>query len=150
MPSDRTVPYGAFNYVVEVDGGEAFGGFSDVSGINTEITMAEYRTGRDTENHVRKVPGIHKVGDVTLKRGIINSADIWPWISEVRKYGYSKKRDVIVKLRDESGQAVQQWKLIKTAPTKYTGPTLAAKGGTDVAIEELVLSVEGLEIEPAN
>ena len=71
--ADRTTPYGAFNYIVSFDGGEIFGGFSDVSGIGSEIKIAEYRNGNEKENHVRKVPGTHTVGDTTLKRGIVNS-----------------------------------------------------------------------------
>ena len=70
--ANRSTPYGAFNFIVNFDGAEVFGGFSDVSGIGTELTVAEYRNGNDRENHVRKVAGIHKVGDVTLKRGILN------------------------------------------------------------------------------
>jgi phage tail-like protein len=148
MPSDRPVPYGAFNFLVEFIGGQGqiMGGFSDVSGINTELTMADYRAGNDPENHVRKVPGVHKVGDVTLKRGIVDSSDFWTWISETRTHGYSKKRDVVITLRDEAGTAVQWWKLFKVAPMKYAGPSLAAKGGGEVAMEELVLSAEGLEV----
>ena len=55
--ANRDTPYGAFNFVVNFDGGDTFGGFSDVSGIGTEITVAEYRNGNEKENHVRKVPG---------------------------------------------------------------------------------------------
>ena len=91
MP-DRTTPYGAFNFLVNLNGpvgaDSPLGGFSDVSGLVTEITVAEYRNGNEPENHVRKVPGIHKVGDVTLKRGIVNSADLWDWINQVRRTGY--------------------------------------------------------------
>ena len=75
--ANRTTPYGAFNYLVNFDGGEVFGGFSDVSGIGTEVTVAEYRNGNEKENHVRKVAGIHKVSDVTLKRGILNSKSLF-------------------------------------------------------------------------
>ena len=57
---DYPIPYGAFNYIVEFDSQEMFGGFSDVSGLGTELTIAEYRNGNDVENHVRKIPGIHK------------------------------------------------------------------------------------------
>ena len=71
--ANRDTPYGAFNFTVSFDGGETFGGFSDVSGIGTELTVAEYRNGNEKENHVRKVPGVHKVSDVTLKRGIVDS-----------------------------------------------------------------------------
>jgi phage tail-like protein len=146
MP-DRQVPYGTFNYLVNFDGSDIFGGFSDVSGLSTEITMAEYRNGNEAENHVRKVPGVHKVGDVTFKRGIIDSKALWAWIKETRTVGYAAQKMVTVVLQDESHQPVQKWVLQGCKPMKYTGPTLAGKGGTDVAMEELVLSVEGLEIE---
>jgi phage tail-like protein len=148
MANDRTFPYGAFNYLVNLNGGVApdsvLGGFSDVSGIGTEMTIAEYRTGADPLNHVRKVPGIHKTSDVTLKRGIVNSSDLWAWIAQVRKEGPAAKREVVITLRDEAGSDVQSWKLRGAVPLKYTGPTLAGKGGGDVAMEELVLSAEEL------
>lgn len=143
--ADRTAPYGAFNFLVEVDGGDIFGGFSDVSGIGTELTIAEYREGNDRENHVRKIPGVHKVTDVTLKRGIVDSSSMWEWIRESRTQGPAAQRNVTITLLDESRQAVQRWILRGVVPMKYTGPTLAAKGGGDVAMEELVLSAEGLD-----
>lgn len=148
----RTTPYGAFNFLVKIadvtaNAEEPLGGFSDVSGISNEMTIAEYRNGNDKENHVRKVPGIHKVGDVTLKRGIVNSRDLWKWISDARRIGPEAKKEVVITLRDEAGRPVQSWKLRGVVPMKYTGPTLAAKGGGDVAMEELVLSAEGLDLE---
>ena len=147
MP-ERTAPYSAFNFRVSFTGQEVVGGFSDVSGLGTEITIAEYRNGNDVVNHVRKVPGTHKVSDVTLKRGVINSEDLWAWIAEVREQGVSAQRNVTVTLMDESGNtAVQSWKLQGVVPIKFTGPTLAAKGGGEVAMEELVLSAEGLVVE---
>lgn len=149
MP-DRTTPYGAFNFLVNLNGPvgpeEPLGGFSDVSGLGTEMTVAEYRNGNDPENHVRKVPGVHKVADVTLKRGIVSSGDLWEWIDNTRRTGVLAQRDVVITLRDESGADVQSWTLRGVIPLKYTGPTLAAKGGGDVAMEELVLSAEALEL----
>ena|SRR5688572_3905626 len=150
--ADRTTPYGAFNFQVDLQGvtagpGAPLGGFSDVSGLSSELTMAEYRNGNEKENHVRKVPGVHKVGDVTLKRGLVNSTDLWNWISAVRRNGYDEKKTVVITLCNEAGAPVQKWTLTKAAPMKYTGPTLAAKGGGDVAMEELVLSSEGMESE---
>jgi phage tail-like protein len=150
MP-ERTTPYGAFNFLVNLNGPvgpqEPLGGFSDVSGLGTEITVAEYRNGNEPENHVRKVPGVHKVSDVTLKRGIVNSSDLWAWIEDVRRNGRSKQRDVVITLRDEAGKDVESWTLRGVIPMKWTGPTLAAKGGGDVAMEELVLSSEALEFK---
>ncbi len=146
MASNREVPYGTFNFMVNFVDSDIIGGFSDVSGLSSEITMAEYRNGNEKENHVLKVPGIHKVGDVTFKRGIIDSKTLWAWIKDTRTIGYAAKKDVNVVLMDESHTPVQKWVLQGCKPMKYTGPTLAGKGGTDVAMEELVLSVEGLEI----
>ena len=144
--SDRTAPYGAFNYVVNFDGGELFGGFSDVSGIGTEITVAEYRDGNEKENHVRKVAGVHKVSDVTLKRGIVKFDDLFKWIGEARTKGPAAQKSIVITLHDELQKPVMSWLLRGVIPMKYTGPTLAGKGGGDVAMEELVLSAEALEM----
>jgi len=145
--ANRTTPYGAFNYLVNFDGGETFGGFSDVSGIGTEVTVAEYRNGNEKENHVRKVAGVHKVSDVTCKRGIVNSKSLWDWIAATRVSGPAAQRTVTVTLLDEAQSPVQSWILRGVIPMKYTGPTLAGKGGGEVAMEEIVLSAEGFEIE---
>ena len=145
--ANRTTPYGAFNFVVNFDGGEILGGFSDVSGIGTEMKIAEYRNGNDKENHVRKVGGIHKVSDVTLKRGIVNSLALFQWVKAARTQGPGAQRSVNILLLDEAQNPVQSWILRGVLPVKYTGATLAAKGGGDVAMEELVLSSEGLEME---
>ena len=143
----RDTPYGAFNFQVDIGNGVA-GGFSDVSGLVTEMTVAEYRNGNDAENHVRKIPGVHKVGDVTLKRGLVGSNDLFAWINETRTAGYTAKRTVVIHLLDEARNGpVATWRLQGAMPLKYTGPTLVGKGGGDVAMEELVLSCEGYQVE---
>lgn len=144
----RDTPYGVFNYLVNLGDGsesEVQGGFSEVSGLNAEVTVAEYRNGNDPVNYVKKIPAIHKAGDVTLKRGVIGADNIYNWLEQIRNGDVTAKRDVIVKLKNEdpaSSSAVVTWKLVKAMPIKWTGPTLTAKGGSDVAMEELVLSVE--------
>ncbi len=145
--AERITPYGAFNFVVNFDGGEEFGGFSDVSGIGTEVTVAEYRAGNDKENHVRKVAGVHKVSDVTLKRGIVNFDSLWSWIDATRTAGPAAQKTVAVTLLDEAHNPIRTWLLRGCIPMKYTGATLAAKGGGEVAMEEIVLSAEGFEIQ---
>lgn len=143
----RDTPYGAFNFTVDLGTGVA-GGFSDVSGLVTEMTVSEYRNGSDAENHVRKIPGVHKVGDVTLKRGLIGSLELFDWMKQTRTDGYKAKRTVVIHLQDEARSGpVATWRLQGAMPLKYTGPTLAGKGGGDVAMEELVLSVEGYVVE---
>ena len=143
----RDTPYGAFNFQVDLGSGVA-GGFSDVSGLVTEMTVAEYREGKDAENHVRKIPGVHKVGDVTLKRGLVGSKDLFDWINAARTDGFKAKRIVTITMLDEARAGpVATWRLQGVIPLKYTGPTLAGKGGGDVAMEELVLSCEGYLVE---
>jgi phage tail-like protein len=150
----RTAPYPAYNYLVNLSGPrdpeKLLGGFSDVSGLTTETHISEYRDGNEAESHVRKVPGSHKVGDVTLKRGVVDSSDLWDWISQTQTTGILAQRDVVITLRDEANNSVQSWKLRNVVPMKYSGPTLAGKGGGEVAMEELVLAAEGFEIAPAS
>ncbi len=153
MAQFRETPYGVFNYLVNLDDGtegEVAGGFSEVSGLNAEVTVAEYRNGNSAVNYVNKVSALHKTGDVTLKRGVIGAGNIYEWLEEVRGGNVMSKRDVTIKLKNEdptSSAAVVTWKLRGAMPIKWTGPTLTAKGGSDVAMEELVLSVEHIEQE---
>jgi phage tail-like protein len=153
---NRTVPYPSYNYIVNFnaqgsrDPESALGGFSDVAGLKTELHIAEYRNGNDKNPHVHKYPGVHTVGDVTLKRGLVDSTDLWDWITTARTTGADAQRDVTITLRNEANQDVQIYKLFSAVPKGYTGPTLSGKGTGDLAIEELVLAAEGLEILPPN
>lgn len=97
--------------------------------------------------HIQKIDGIHKVGDVTLKRGVVDSSCLWNWISQVRHSGDASENDVIITRLVAANRPIQAWKLRNAKPKKYTGPPLGGKGG-DVAMEELVLSAEAIEIAP--
>jgi phage tail-like protein len=149
--ADRTTPYLGFNFIVALVPGSGgvgtpIGGFSDVSGLQTEITVAEYRAGNYPENHGDKYPSIYKTGDVTLKRGLVKNPDISTWLEQVRTTGVAaKKSSVVITLLDETHQPVASWTLRSVMPIKSVGPALAAKGGADVAMEELVLSAEKIE-----
>lgn len=148
MATVRDNPYGAFNFLVVLggdqgSGSEVVGGFSDVSGITTEIDYAEYRNGNEMFNTVRKIPNTHKQEDVTLKRGVIGSTDIFDWVKSVAD-GNKDTRNIDVILLDEARETVATWHLRNAQPKKWTGPALAAKGGTEVAMEEFVLCHEGI------
>jgi phage tail-like protein len=149
MPTFRDIPYSAFNFLVELESGqgkEVSAGFSDVSGLSAEVTVAEYRSGNEANNYVRKIPGINKASDVTLKRGVTGSENIWQWLKEAKSGSPTVKRDVTIKLLSEDREVVVvTWLLRGAIPIKWTGPSLAAKGGGDVAMEELVLSIESIE-----
>jgi phage tail-like protein len=148
-------PFGAFNFQVKSKIGnnnpaDPQAGFQEVSGIGMEVTEAEYRVGNYAENHVRKVSGLHKVTDVTLKRGVIGTKDLFDWIDEVRQGRVGDAiadSTVTIYLMDETGQnQVMYWTLKGAKPKSYKGVTLNAKGGTEVAIEELVLSCEKIDV----
>jgi phage tail-like protein len=152
MATFRETPYSAFNFQVELEpgqGAEVQAGFAEVSGLNAEVTIAEYRNGNSAVNYVSKVLGIHKAGDVTLKRGVIGHQNLYEWLEIVRAGKVSEaKRNIVIKLMSEDrSEAVVAWKVRGAMPIKWTGPTLTAKGGGDVAMEELVLSVETIEQE---
>lgn len=152
MAVERSTPYNAFNFRVTVDrfgdAGSFTAGFQEISGLGNEITLAEYRNGNEAENHVRKIPGMNKATDVTLKRGVIGSLNIFTWIRETREGSQDVRRPVTIELMNEAHtEAVMTWRLTNAVPMKYTGPTLNAKGGTDVAIEELVLACEKIDVE---
>jgi phage tail-like protein len=136
----RIDPYKNFNFLVEIDGISS-AGFSECSGLSLEVDVIEYREGGD--NVVRKLPGLRKVGDVTLKRGVINSGELENWIRNVAN-GVSDRRNCAVILLDEERNPVVRWILSDAFPRKWEGPHLNGKGN-DVAIESLTICCEGLE-----
>jgi phage tail-like protein len=144
----RDDPYGSYNFVVDLgDGADGVvAGFSDVSGLGTEITYAEYRNGNERSNHVRKIPTLSSAGDVTLKRGVIGDPRLFDWLKSVRD-GSPQPRTVTISLLDEAREIVASWRLTNAQPKKWVGPTLAAKGGGEVAMEELHLTVERVDFE---
>ena len=149
MATLRNNPYGAFNFLVSLGTGDetsVIAGFSDVSGLGTEINYSEYRNGNDAVNTVRKVPNTFKQEDVTLKRGLVGSTDLFQWVKEVRE-GADRRRSVTITLLDEARNPVSAFKLLNAQPKKWVGPTLAAKGGGEVAMEELHLTHEGIVYE---
>jgi phage tail-like protein len=145
----RAQPYGDQHFLVDLGTGNTGpeSSFSEVIIPGISIDVIEYRTGGDKENGVRKLPGLVKNGDVTLKRGIIGSLNLYDWINDVRNGDANARRTVTIQLLSEDLTTVAvTWKLLRAWPVKYTGPQLNGKG-TDVAMEEIVLAYERLEME---
>ena len=146
----RERPYVQFNFLVDLGTGSTDGpeaGFQEVSGIGMEVTVSEYRTGNARENGVMKITGLNKATDVTLKRGVIGSLNRYQWLHDIRSGNQNALRNVTVQLQNEDHTAVVlTWKLIRARIIKHTSGPLNAKG-TDVAMEELVLAYERLEME---
>jgi|SRR5271163_734950 len=154
MATKRTAPYPAYNYLVNLNlpngapkQTEPLGGFSELSGMKTELHISEYRDGNDKANYVHKYSGMHTTGDITLKRGVVDTSYLWAWITNARTNGPSAQQaGVTITLRDEANNPVQIYKLTNVTPKGYTGPGLSGKGAGDLAIEELVLAAETIEI----
>jgi phage tail-like protein len=150
MAVERDRPYVQFNFLVDLGSGVVEGphaGFQECSNIGMEVTVAEYRTGNMKENSVQKITGMNKMNDVTLKRGVIGSLDLYKWLDAIRNGDQTAFRTVIVSLQNEDHtKVVQIWKLLRARITKHVSGPLNAKG-TDVAIEELTLAYERLQME---
>jgi phage tail-like protein len=148
----RDNPYGSFNFLVSLGGqqgdgapGSVVGGFAEVSGLGMQVDYVEYRNGNERRLTPRKIPGLTKVTDVTLKRGVIGSSDLFAWLRAASQ-GEPEPRQVTITLVDEAGEAVVVWRLRNAQPAAWTGPHLRARHSA-VAIEELRLVCEGLEME---
>jgi len=146
----RDRPYTGFNFLVDLGDGVTEGpraGFQEVSGLGMEVTVVEYRNGNSKENNPIKLTGLSKVPDVTLKRGIIGTTDLYAWLDQIRNGDQGALRTVTIHLQNEDRtQVVMTWKLLRARIVKHTSGPFNAKG-SEVAIEEIVLAAERLEIE---
>jgi phage tail-like protein len=148
MAVQRDNPYGQFNFLVDLGLGAegTAAGFQECSGLGMEVTVIEYRNGNDPENNVRKITGLSKTNDVTLKRGIIGSLELFQWLREIADGSQTGVRTVRITLLAEDHAPVMTWILRRARIIKHTSGPFNAKG-TDVAIEEITLAYERLEIE---
>ena len=136
----RSDPYTAFNFTLTIDG-VPVGGFSEISGVNNENDKIDYREGAEAPT-VRKLPGLKKFGDITLKRGYTADDALWKWRKTVLD-GKTERHNGAIQLNDESGKKALRWEFSAAWPSKYSAPAFNAKTN-EVAIEELVLQVENL------
>ncbi|WP_166039717.1 phage tail protein [Sphingosinicella sp. YJ22] len=149
MAVQRDKPYGEQNFLVDLGDGltdEPDGAFSEVSGLDTWVDVTEYRSGAGRDSSPTKITGLARVADVTLKRGIIGTLRLYRWFNDVRNGDAGAIRTVTITLLAEDRTPVLVWKLIRARPVRYVAGSLNAEG-TDVAMEELVLAYERLEME---
>jgi phage tail-like protein len=146
----RDRPYVQFNFLVDLGTGNTDGpvaGFQECSNVGMEVTVAEYRTGNMKENSVQKITGMNKATDVTLKRGVIGSLDLYQWLDQIRNGDQAAYRTVTIQLQNEDHtNVVQTWTLLRARIVKHVSGPFNAKG-TDVAMEELTLAYERLTME---
>ena len=150
MAVQRDRPYLQFNFLVDLGTGVTDGpgaGFQECSEIGMSVDVIEYRNGNSKENSVQKLTGLNKATDVTLKRGIIGLLNLYQWLDQIRNGDQNAIRDVTIQLQNEDHTAVvMTWKLRRARIVKHVSGPLNAKGN-DVAIEEMTLAYERLEME---
>ena len=146
----RERPYAQFNFLVDLGTGATEGpeaGFQEVGPIGMSVDVIEYRNGNDKANEVRKLTGLAKAADVTLKRGVIGALDLYDWLNDIRNGNQAAYRNVTIQLMNEDHTAVVlTWKLHRARIIKHVSGPLNALG-CEVAMEELTLAYERLELE---
>jgi phage tail-like protein len=129
-----------YNFLLEIEN-TSVAGFSEVSGINTETDIVEYREGSDV-NTVRKLAGLRKVGNITLKRGFTQNNELWLWRKTVID-GLTERRAGAIIMLNEAREPAIRWEFFEAWPNKYEGPALNATAN-EVAIESIEIALEDL------
>jgi phage tail-like protein len=140
MAGSSVDPYKNFNFRVEIDG-IAEAGFSDCTGLESEVSVIEYRQGGDP--FTRKLVGRPRFGNITLKRGVTKSSELQDWHKKILE-GLNDRRNVVIILLDDERSEVVRWIAFNAFPRKWEGPQLHANGN-EVAIESLELCCDRIE-----
>jgi phage tail-like protein len=136
-------PITAFHFRVEWGG--AVGAFTEVSGLNLEHQVVEYRDGLSNTYSTIKMPGLNTNGEITLKRGIFRkNNEFYDWWNTVSMNNV-ERRDITVSLLDENHEATMVWTFTSAWPSKIEGASLNSTGN-EVAIETITLVHEGMTI----
>ena len=138
-----TDPFRGFRFKVQIDG-ITKAGFREVAGLDVANDAVDYRDG-DEATRLRKLAGLQKFSNITLKRGITEDQDLWKWRSMVMdgKIKDARKNGQIILLDDE-GKEAAEWTFTDGWPTKWTGPAFNATAN-EVAIDTLEITHEGLK-----
>jgi phage tail-like protein len=146
MAIERHDPYRSFNFSLEIDRIPR-GAFSECSGLTSEGDAVDYREGTDLQPNVRKLVGLRKYTNITLKRGYTKDRTLWDWYKEIHD-GKPDRRNVTITLMNEERAAVMRWHAENVWINKIEGPSFKASAN-EVAIESIELVHEGLTIELA-
>ena len=120
--------------------------FSEVSGLNIEVDVVEYRDGLSPEYSPAKMPGLPKYSNIVLKRGIVQGHnEFYEWINTI-KLNTVVRKDLTISLLNENHEPVMTWKVSNAWPVKLEGPVLKSYV-SEAAIETLELAHEGISIE---
>jgi len=122
--------------------------FQEISGLEAETQIIEYRHSNSPKFSTIKMPGIAKYSNVTMKRGIfVKDNSFWDWYSKI-KMNTIERSTVTIKLLDEEGKPTMVWTLENAWPTKVTGTDMKSDGN-EVAIDTIEIAHEGLTMANA-
>jgi phage tail-like protein len=138
---DRKDPYHGFRFIVQIDG-ITRGGFRECSGLDSSQDPVEYREGNEPLR-ARKLPGLNKSSNISLKRGVTDDKDLWKWRKQAIDGKVERKNGSII-LMDDAGEEKTRWNFVDGWPTKWAGPTFNATAN-EVAIETMDIAHEGVE-----
>lgn len=138
---ERKDPYRSFNFLVEIDG-ITRAGFRECSGLDTSQDPIDYREGNYPPT-ARKLPGLVKYSNITLKWGISDDKEMWEWRLKAIEGKVERKNGSII-LLNSAGDEVARWNFSDAWPNKWTGPSFNATGN-EVAIETLEIVHEGVK-----
>ena len=139
---DRLDPYAQYNFLIEIDG-VTRAGFTECGGLSAEQDIIEYREGGETAT-VRKLPGLRKYANITLKRGFTQDKELWEW-RKTTIDGLTERRAGSIILLDESRQEVLRWNFVEGWVSKWEGPSFNSTTN-EAAMESLEICHEGLEL----
>ncbi len=115
--------------------------FQEITGLDSEVQVIEYRAGNSKSFAPIKMPGLAKVGNVTMKKGIfVTDNALWSWFSSI-SMNTIERCTITVQLLDNTGEAQYQWILNNAFPTKFTGTDLKSDGN-EVAVESIEIAYE--------
>ena len=142
MPEQKDPLISAF-FTIDF-GGTVAGAFRECTGLGSENEVVEYKASGDKGKYImKKVPGRMKWNNITLKRGITDSMDMWKWRGQVEEGKVDQARkNGSVTMHDQQGNSVARWDFVNAWPSKITGPTANATNN-EVGIEELEITHEG-------
>ncbi len=142
MANDYPLP--GFHFIVEW-GSDSIG-FTEVTGLDIENQVIEYRHGAMATYSPIKMPGLRKYSNITLKRGLLpKDNEFFKWFNE-NQLNQAERRTVVISLLNDQHEPIMVWKALNAWPVKISGPTLNA-GASEVAIECIELAYEELNIQ---
>ncbi len=145
VQSQTVWPLPKFRFSVTLGSQDNSVSFQEISGLETETQVIEYRHGDSPQYSTIKMPGISKVGNVTLKKGIfVKDNNFFVWYNAI-KMNIIKRETVVIKLLDEQGNTTMNWTLNNAWPTKITGTDMKSDSN-EVAVETIELAYETLVI----